>query len=142
MFATPTVSTPATTTTSTKLPTPTPTRQRPTPDPTPRQRPKTGKPFIPPPNTGATTPTFGVVVHGIALRKDLAKVRKWLESGNDRLGKTVGIRWLTRKAALLEEGKMTSSVVVYLEAATDVDRVRLGGKWLRTTQYEPDRRRK
>ncbi|KAF8475106.1 hypothetical protein BDZ91DRAFT_789355 [Kalaharituber pfeilii] len=72
----------------------------------------------------------------------LGKVRKWLESGNDRLGKTVGIRWLRRKTALLEEGKMTSSVVVYLEAATGVDRVRLGGKWLRTTQYEPDRRRK
>ncbi|KAF8471099.1 hypothetical protein BDZ91DRAFT_791303 [Kalaharituber pfeilii] len=79
---------------------------------------------------------------GPFANRPIRKVRKWLESGNDRLGKTVGIRWLRRKTALLEEGKMTSSVVVYLEAATGVDRVRLGGKWLRTTQYEPDKRRK
>ncbi|KAF8463054.1 hypothetical protein BDZ91DRAFT_796544 [Kalaharituber pfeilii] len=140
-------------TTSTKSPTPTPTPTPPTPTPTtrlptptpdstPRQRPKTSKPSAPSPNTDATTSTFGVVVHGIALRKDLGKVRKWLESGNKGLGKTVGIRWLRRKTALIEEGKKTSSVLVYLEAATDIDRVRLGGKLLRTTQYEPDRRRK
>ncbi|KAF8460721.1 hypothetical protein BDZ91DRAFT_413086 [Kalaharituber pfeilii] len=72
----------------------------------------------------------------------LGKVRKWLESGNKRLGKTVGIRWLRRKAELIEEGKKTSSIVVYLEEETEIDRVRLGGKLLRTTQYEPDRRRK
>ncbi|KAF8460532.1 hypothetical protein BDZ91DRAFT_798831 [Kalaharituber pfeilii] len=34
-----------------------------------------------------------------------------------------------------------SSVVVYLEEEREIDRVRLGGKLLRTTQYEPDRRR-
>ncbi|KAF8462849.1 hypothetical protein BDZ91DRAFT_796877 [Kalaharituber pfeilii] len=49
---------------------------------------------------------------------------------------------LSRKAELIDEGKKTSSVVVYLEEETDIDRVRLGGKFLRTTQYEPDRRRK
>ncbi|KAF8464234.1 hypothetical protein BDZ91DRAFT_795765 [Kalaharituber pfeilii] len=89
-----------------------------------------------------TTSKFSVVVHGVALRKDLGKVRKWLESGNKTIGKTVGIRWLRRKAELVEEGKKTSSVVVYLEEETEIHRVRLGGKLLRTTQYEPDRRRK
>ncbi|KAF8454879.1 hypothetical protein BDZ91DRAFT_801585 [Kalaharituber pfeilii] len=89
-----------------------------------------------------TTSKAGVVVHGISLRKDLGKVRKWLEAGNKTLGKTVGIRWLRRKTELLAEGKKTSSVVVYLEEEKEIDRVRLGGRLLRTTQYEPDRRRK
>ncbi|KAF8460095.1 hypothetical protein BDZ91DRAFT_766508 [Kalaharituber pfeilii] len=105
LAATPTANTPVATTTSTKTPTPTPTptpdlqRQRCTPDLTPGPRPKTDKPSAPPPHTGATTQTYGVVVHAIALRKDLGKVQKWLESGNSRLGKTVGIRWLRRKTA-------------------------------------------
>ncbi|KAF8471062.1 hypothetical protein BDZ91DRAFT_846728 [Kalaharituber pfeilii] len=122
-------------------PTPTPNSPAPTPDHTRRRR-KTSKPSAPTPSTDATTPKFGVVVHGIALRKDLGKVRKWLESGNKTLGKTVGIRWLRRKAELVGEGKKTSSVVVYLEEEREIDRVRLGGKLLRTTQYELDRRRK
>ncbi|KAF8462607.1 hypothetical protein BDZ91DRAFT_765154 [Kalaharituber pfeilii] len=89
----------------------------------------------------ATTPVHGIVVHGIALRKDLGKVRKWLEASN-KIGKTVGIRWLRPKTRLVEEGKKTSSVVVYLEEPTEVEKVRLGGRWLRADQYEWDRGRK
>ncbi|KAF8465978.1 hypothetical protein BDZ91DRAFT_794551 [Kalaharituber pfeilii] len=68
--------------------------------------------------------------------------RKWLETGNTDLGKTVGIRWLRKKTLLLEEGKKTSSAVLYLEKQTELDRVRLGGKWLRMSPYEQDRGRK
>ncbi|KAF8470005.1 hypothetical protein BDZ91DRAFT_792006 [Kalaharituber pfeilii] len=67
----------------------------------------------------ASTTAHGIVVHGIALRKDLGKVRKWLEASN-KLGKTVGIRWLIRKTILVEEEKKTSSVVVYLEKPIEV----------------------
>ncbi|KAF8463064.1 hypothetical protein BDZ91DRAFT_796569 [Kalaharituber pfeilii] len=89
----------------------------------------------------ATTPVYGIVVHGIALRKDLGKVRKWLEASN-KIGKTVGVRWLRQKARLVEEGKKTSSVVVYLEKSIEVEKVRLGGRWMRVDQYEWDRGRK
>ncbi|KAF8462864.1 hypothetical protein BDZ91DRAFT_796908 [Kalaharituber pfeilii] len=132
-------------------PTPTPTPTPPTPAetaPAPKPKPtgkrqKNSEPSDPTPKTDAiTTSKAGVVVHGISLRKDLGKVRKWLEAGNKTLGKTVGIRWLRRKTELLAEGKKTSSVVVYLEEEKEIDRVRLGGRLLRTTQYEPDRRRK
>ncbi|KAF8464853.1 hypothetical protein BDZ91DRAFT_763872 [Kalaharituber pfeilii] len=73
--------------------------------------------------------------------QDLGKVRKWLEASN-KLGKTVGIRWLRRKTILVEEGKKTSSVVVYLEKPIEVGKVRLGGRWLKADQYERDRGRK
>ncbi|KAF8456812.1 hypothetical protein BDZ91DRAFT_800905 [Kalaharituber pfeilii] len=65
-------------------------------------------------------------------------VRKWLETGNAGLGRTVGIRWLRKKTLLLEEGKKTSSAVLYLEKQTELDRVRLGGKWLRMSPCEQD----
>ncbi|KAF8462031.1 hypothetical protein BDZ91DRAFT_797566 [Kalaharituber pfeilii] len=93
------------------------------------------------PDASTTTKT-GIVVHGIALRKDLGKVRRWLEAANQELGKTTGIRWLRKKDTLVNEGKKTSSAVVYLENTTEVGRVRLGGRWLRVDQYEWDRGRK
>ncbi|KAF8443465.1 hypothetical protein BDZ91DRAFT_803910 [Kalaharituber pfeilii] len=58
------------------------------------------------------------------------------------LGKIRGVRWLRKKAILKEEGKKTSSVVAYLETETKADKVKLGGRWLRTSVYEPDRGRK
>ncbi|KAF8464843.1 hypothetical protein BDZ91DRAFT_795335 [Kalaharituber pfeilii] len=77
-----------------------------------------------------------------AMRKDLGKVRGWLETSNPELGKTTGIRWLRKETTLREEGKKTSSVVVYLETTKEAGKVRLGGKWLRTEIYEPDRGRR
>ncbi|KAF8452952.1 hypothetical protein BDZ91DRAFT_809209 [Kalaharituber pfeilii] len=109
----------------------------PTKLPSSPKKPTTKKPATP----DASTPVQGIVVHGIALRKDLGKVRKWLESGN-KIGKTVGIRWLRSKTRLVEEGKKTSSVVLYLEKMIEVEKVRLGGRWLRVDQYEWDRGRK
>ncbi|KAF8457838.1 hypothetical protein BDZ91DRAFT_852265 [Kalaharituber pfeilii] len=103
---------------------------------------KTAKQPVPTSSPDATTSKQGVVVYGIALRKDLGKVRRWLEDGNPDLGKTVGIRWLRKKTLLVEEGKKTSSIVVYLEGETSVEKVRLGGKWLRVSTYESDRGRK
>ncbi|KAF8460015.1 hypothetical protein BDZ91DRAFT_799380 [Kalaharituber pfeilii] len=88
-----------------------------------------------------TTSQNGIVIHGIALRKDLARVSRWLEESNPGLGKTRGIRWLRKKATLLEEGKKASSVVLYLETTADVGKVRLGGGWLRAEVYEPSRGR-
>ncbi|KAF8459748.1 hypothetical protein BDZ91DRAFT_741414 [Kalaharituber pfeilii] len=56
------------------------------------------------------------------------------------MGKTAGIRWLRNKKTLQEEGKKTSSVVVvYLGEDKEMDRVRLGGRWLRACRYEWDR---
>ncbi|KAF8446806.1 hypothetical protein BDZ91DRAFT_853675 [Kalaharituber pfeilii] len=75
-----------------------------------------------PANPDATTSKYGVVVHGIALRKDLGRIRRWLEEGNPELGKTIGIRWLRKKTLLLEEGKKTSSVVVYLEGGASAEK--------------------
>ncbi|KAF8471226.1 hypothetical protein BDZ91DRAFT_760900 [Kalaharituber pfeilii] len=87
----------------------------PTKLPSAPKKPTTKKPATP----DASTPAQGIVVHGMALRKDLGKVRKWLESGN-KIGKTVGIRWLRSKTRLVEEGKKTSSVVLYLEKMIEV----------------------
>ncbi|KAF8462815.1 hypothetical protein BDZ91DRAFT_796805 [Kalaharituber pfeilii] len=64
----------------------------------------------------------GIVIHGIALRKDLGKVRQWLEAANKELGKVKGIRWLRKRKLLEEEGKKTSSVVIYLEKEVDVEK--------------------
>ncbi|KAF8461747.1 hypothetical protein BDZ91DRAFT_797815 [Kalaharituber pfeilii] len=105
---------------------------------TPPRPPKTASPTTPAANTNPS----GIVVHGVALRKDLSKVRKWLEADIKVLGKTVGIRWLKKKTMLVDEGKKTRSVVVYLENTFEGGRVRLGGRWLRTDQYERDRGRK
>ncbi|KAF8476773.1 hypothetical protein BDZ91DRAFT_843548 [Kalaharituber pfeilii] len=144
--AAPTVDTPAASTTQTSPPTTTPepeTRPRPPKQDKKPTKDKGKSPITAPPRPdAATAPKYGVVVHGIALRKDVARVRRWLETGNAGLGKTVGIRWLRKKSVLLEEGKKTSLVVVYLEDNTDIDRVRLGGKWLRISPYEQDRGRK
>ncbi|KAF8458774.1 hypothetical protein BDZ91DRAFT_742604 [Kalaharituber pfeilii] len=131
----------------------TPKTPTPTPEPTPKPTNPDSRPAISPssPNTrpaatrsasDATTSKFGIVEYGIGLRKDLGKVRRWLEEHYKGLGKTVGIRWLRRKATLIEEGKKTSSEVVYLEENIEIERVRLRGKWLRVTQYESDRRRR
>ncbi|KAF8471077.1 hypothetical protein BDZ91DRAFT_717626 [Kalaharituber pfeilii] len=49
------------------------------------------------------------------------------------MGSITGIRWLRKKTILLEEGKKTSSVVVYLETPTETGKVRLGGRWLNTS---------
>ncbi|KAF8456833.1 hypothetical protein BDZ91DRAFT_800943 [Kalaharituber pfeilii] len=76
------------------------------------------------------------------LRKDLGNVQRWLQASNKDVGKITGIRWLRKKTILLEEGKKTSSVVVYLETPTEIGKVRLGGRWLKTNVYETDRGRK
>ncbi|KAF8454270.1 hypothetical protein BDZ91DRAFT_786594 [Kalaharituber pfeilii] len=131
---------PDNTTPSSSKPTPSPTQKTQTPR-TP-SRPKTKLPTTPPTPDASTTTKIGIVVHGIALSKDLGKVRRWLEAANQELGKTTGIRWLRKKDTLVNEGKTTSSAVVYLENHTDVGRVRLGGRWLRVDQYEWDRGRK
>ncbi|KAF8469493.1 hypothetical protein BDZ91DRAFT_792293 [Kalaharituber pfeilii] len=70
------------------------------------------------------------------------KVRKWLESDNKELGETTGIRWLRKKTTLIDEGKKTSSVVLYLKTQREVGKVRLGGRWLRSETYEQDRGKK
>ncbi|KAF8459274.1 hypothetical protein BDZ91DRAFT_799924 [Kalaharituber pfeilii] len=57
-----------------------------------------------------------------------------MEAANQDLGRITGIRWLRKKQTLIEEGKKTSSVVVYLEEESGSDRVRLGGRWLRAEQ--------
>ncbi|KAF8475511.1 hypothetical protein BDZ91DRAFT_788206 [Kalaharituber pfeilii] len=84
----------------------------------------------------------GIVIHGIALRKDLGKVRQWLEAANKELGKVKGIRWLRKRKLLEEEGKKTSSVVIYLEKEVDVEKVRLSGRWHKSARYESERGRK
>ncbi|KAF8460012.1 hypothetical protein BDZ91DRAFT_799374 [Kalaharituber pfeilii] len=112
-----------------------------TPDPdtqtsfAPRPRTQTGTPRNP-------QPKHGIVIHGVALSKDLGKVRRWLETDNQNLGKTTGIRWLRRETLLREEGKKTSSVVVYTQTMKEAGKVRLGGKWLRMEVYEPSRGRR
>ncbi|KAF8441942.1 hypothetical protein BDZ91DRAFT_804024 [Kalaharituber pfeilii] len=120
----------------------------PTPEPsTSHPRPRTSTPLPkarsrPPTCPDNTTSRQGIVVHGIALRKDLGNVRRWLEASKKDIGKTTGIRWLRKKTILTEEGKVTSSVVVYLEKPTDIGKVRLGGRWLRANVYETERGRK
>ncbi|KAF8448626.1 hypothetical protein BDZ91DRAFT_803033 [Kalaharituber pfeilii] len=106
--------------------------------------PRPGNTATSPPTTpdATTKGKTGIVIHGIALRKDLGKVRQWLEAANKELGKISGIRWLRKRTTLVEEGKKTSSAVVYLEKETDVGRVRLGGRWLRSVRYESERGRK
>ncbi|KAF8460756.1 hypothetical protein BDZ91DRAFT_798635 [Kalaharituber pfeilii] len=97
----------------------------------------------PPVKPDATTKrNVGIVVHGIALRKDLGKIKQWLQAANKDLGKITGVRWLRKRTLLEEEGKKTSSVVLYLEKETDVGKVKLSGRWLRTTRYESERGRK
>ncbi|KAF8465045.1 hypothetical protein BDZ91DRAFT_795192 [Kalaharituber pfeilii] len=125
------------------------TKTKPTHTPSPRPRTSTLRPQTSPPRSKAapttpdnTTTKHGIVVHGIALGKDLGNVRRWLEASNTEIGKTTGISWLRKKTILLEEGKKTSSAVVYLETQKDIGKVKLGGKWLRTSEYEQDRGRK
>ncbi|KAF8446685.1 hypothetical protein BDZ91DRAFT_853677 [Kalaharituber pfeilii] len=84
----------------------------------------------------------GIVIHGIALRKDLGKVKKWLAAANESLGKIKGIRWLRKRNLLEEAGKTTSSVVVYLQKEVDVEKVRLSGRWHRSARHESERRRR
>ncbi|KAF8459262.1 hypothetical protein BDZ91DRAFT_799909 [Kalaharituber pfeilii] len=76
------------------------------------------------------------------LRKNLDNVRRWLTADNKDLKKIVGIRWLRKKDILIGEGKKTSSVVVYLEDQQEIDKVRLGGRWLKASQYEAERGRR
>ncbi|KAF8457069.1 hypothetical protein BDZ91DRAFT_800818 [Kalaharituber pfeilii] len=80
------------------------------------------------------------------LPKWLSKcILKWLLKWLPKwllLGMIRGVRWLRKKAILEEEGKKTSSVVAYLETETKADKVKLGGRWLRTSVYETDRGRK
>ncbi|KAF8457888.1 hypothetical protein BDZ91DRAFT_852239 [Kalaharituber pfeilii] len=112
-------------------PAPTPSTNLPRLSPRPRSRPQR-----------LQTKTYGLVIHGVALRKDLDKIRKWLESDNKELGETTGIRWLRKKTTLIDEGKKTSSVVLYLKTQREVGKVRLGGRWLRSETYEQDRGKK
>ncbi|KAF8438733.1 hypothetical protein BDZ91DRAFT_804261 [Kalaharituber pfeilii] len=115
----------------------------PRPHPAPQTSPPRSKASPQPPTSPDNSTTqHGIVIHGIALREDLGKVRGWLEASNKEIGKTRGIRWLRKKTTLMEEGKKTSSAVLYLETQKDVGKVRLGGRWLRTEVYEPDRGRK
>ncbi|KAF8466877.1 hypothetical protein BDZ91DRAFT_724254 [Kalaharituber pfeilii] len=66
-----------------------------------------------------------------------------MEANNKDLGVLLGIRWLRKETTLIEEGKQTSSVVVvYLERPTEIDKVRLGGRWLKACRYEWDRGRR
>ncbi|KAF8459235.1 hypothetical protein BDZ91DRAFT_851979 [Kalaharituber pfeilii] len=44
-----------------------------------------------PSNPGTTTPKEGIVVHGLALRKDLRHVRRWMEADNKDIGKITGM---------------------------------------------------
>ncbi|KAF8445138.1 hypothetical protein BDZ91DRAFT_754019 [Kalaharituber pfeilii] len=108
--------------------------------PTLNPRPETRSPT--PRRSDSPLEKKGIVVHGIALRKDLGNVRRWLETDNIGMGRITGIRWLRKKSILLEEGKKASSVVVYLETPTETGKVRLGGRWLNTSVYETDRGRK
>ncbi|KAF8468253.1 hypothetical protein BDZ91DRAFT_793128 [Kalaharituber pfeilii] len=71
------------------------------------------------PTPATNTSKSGIVVHGVALRKNLGNVQKWLESANKGLGKITGIRWLRKNETLVEEGKLASSVVVYLEECVE-----------------------
>ncbi|KAF8462384.1 hypothetical protein BDZ91DRAFT_734410 [Kalaharituber pfeilii] len=41
---------------------------------------------------------------------------------------------MAKKTTLVEEGKATSSVVVHLERPTEINKGRLGGRWLRACQ--------
>ncbi|KAF8471103.1 hypothetical protein BDZ91DRAFT_838582 [Kalaharituber pfeilii] len=106
-----------------------------TPKPRTPSHPRTKPPTTPPTSDATTTSKADIVVHGIALRKDLGKVRRLLEAVTKDLGRITGIRWLRKKDTLVNEGKTTSSAVVYLEKTTEVGRVRLGGRWLRVDQY-------
>ncbi|KAF8461506.1 hypothetical protein BDZ91DRAFT_736891 [Kalaharituber pfeilii] len=106
----PPIGTSATTATTPSAPKPT---LAPTPTPTPK--PKTLQTTKARPPTHPSTPKSGIVVHGIALRKDLGNVRRWMEADNKDIGRITGIGWLIKKTTLREEGKKTSSVVVYLE---------------------------
>ncbi|KAF8476777.1 hypothetical protein BDZ91DRAFT_787372 [Kalaharituber pfeilii] len=49
----------------------------------------------------AVTQDSPPVVHGVALRKNLGNVQKWLGSANKDLGKFCGIRWLRKKEILM-----------------------------------------
>ncbi|KAF8455425.1 hypothetical protein BDZ91DRAFT_801379 [Kalaharituber pfeilii] len=64
------------------------------------------------------------------------------KAANRELGKINGIRWLRKRTILEEEGKKTSSVVVYLGKETEVEKVRLSGRWFRSVRYESERGRK
>ncbi|KAF8454102.1 hypothetical protein BDZ91DRAFT_768025 [Kalaharituber pfeilii] len=61
---------------------------------------------------------------------------------NSELGKIRGIRWLRKRDVLEEEGKKTSSVVIYLGKEMDVEKVRLSGRWHKSVRYESERGRK
>ncbi|KAF8445140.1 hypothetical protein BDZ91DRAFT_754035 [Kalaharituber pfeilii] len=106
----------------------------------PKPRKSTSSPKTSCPSRNPATRKTGIVIHRIALRKDLGKGRRWLEEANKDIGKTTRIRWLRRKTLLLEEGKKTSSAVVYLEKEVQIQRVRLGGKWWKAYRYESERR--
>ncbi|KAF8446678.1 hypothetical protein BDZ91DRAFT_768797 [Kalaharituber pfeilii] len=68
-------------------------------------------------------------------------------SENRKLAQITGIRSLRKKKKLMNEGKITSLVVIYLQeqsrsgaqAGSKPTRVRLGGKWLKYDQYEWDK---
>ncbi|KAF8465028.1 hypothetical protein BDZ91DRAFT_820932 [Kalaharituber pfeilii] len=84
--------------------------------------------------TNPVVPTkTGILVHGVAVRKDLGNARRWLSADNKDLKKIVGIRWLRKKDLLIGEGKKTSSIVVYLKDHQNIDKVRLGGRWLKAS---------
>ncbi|KAF8457342.1 hypothetical protein BDZ91DRAFT_800593 [Kalaharituber pfeilii] len=138
---TPAGDTPATTKTTTSKPSnsrrtpqakmpPAPSTSSPRPQTTP-PRPKASPHTSTKPDN--TTKRQGIVVHGIALRKELGNVKRWLKASNQDMGKILEIRWLRKKATLVEEGKKTSSAVVYLETQTEIGRIRLGGRWLRAS---------
>ncbi|KAF8469945.1 hypothetical protein BDZ91DRAFT_761289 [Kalaharituber pfeilii] len=124
---------------STPVSTATVTPSAPTPNSTPIPKPKTSQ------TTRArflTYPSTPGAPRRSALRKDLGNVWRWMEADNKDIKRITGIRWLIKKTTLREEGKKTSSLVVYLEDTVQADWVRLGGKWLRACKYEWDRGRR
>ncbi|KAF8454880.1 hypothetical protein BDZ91DRAFT_852897 [Kalaharituber pfeilii] len=122
-------------------PAPTPAPATPT-QPQPRSTPPKDTKKDTPPTPQTTKAKIGLVIHGVALRRELGNVRRWLSEDNKDMPKITGIRWLRKKDILVGEGKKTSSVVVYLEEEIGKDTVRLGGKWLKASQYESERGRR
>ncbi|KAF8448189.1 hypothetical protein BDZ91DRAFT_803217 [Kalaharituber pfeilii] len=99
----------------------------------------TSLPMTPNANTSGQA---GIVIHGIILRKELRKVKQWLEATNKELGKIKGIYWLRKRNVLEENSKKTSSVVIYLEREMDVEKVRLSRQWYKSVRYESEREQK
>ncbi|KAF8436421.1 hypothetical protein BDZ91DRAFT_804463 [Kalaharituber pfeilii] len=65
-----------------------------------------------------------------------------LEAMNKEVEKMRRIQWLRKRNVPKEEGKKTSSVVIYLVREMDVKKVKLSGWWYKSVQYELERGQK